>query len=69
MLRRFRKDGVHFLLCSKLNSLPLEGKVGGGLRRSDEVVRFYLLVSTPLGSNFSTSSVAYAPASPQGEAK
>ena len=26
MLRRFRKDGVPFLLYSKLNSLPLEGK-------------------------------------------
>ena len=24
------------------NSLPLEGKVGGGLRRSDEVAKFYL---------------------------
>ena len=24
------------------NSLPLEGKVGGGLHRSDEVEKFYL---------------------------
>ena len=44
MLRRFRKDGVHFLLYSKLNSLPLEGKVGGGLRRSDEVAYSYLII-------------------------
>ena len=27
----------------KFISLPLEGKVGGGLRRSDEVVEFYLI--------------------------
>ena len=44
MLRRFRKDGVPFLLYSKLNSLPLEGKVGGGLRRSDEVSDFQLII-------------------------
>ena len=44
MLRHFRKDGVHFLLYSKLNSLPLEGKVGGGLRRSDEVSDFQLII-------------------------
>ena len=50
------------------NSLPLEGKVGGGLRRSDEVVDFsvYYLVKSDL--NLSTSSPSYDGASPQGEA-
>ena len=50
------------------NSLSLEGKVGGGLRRSDEVVDFsvYYLVKSDL--NLSTSSPSYDGAFPQGEA-
>jgi len=42
--------------------------VGGGLRRSDKVASFNHsnLMKSKLG--FSTSSVAYATASPQGEA-
>jgi len=49
-------------------SLPLEGKVGGGLRRSDEVAKFYRIYLVKSDLTFSASSVAYAPASPQGEA-
>ena len=50
------------------NSLPLEGKVGGELRRSDEVAKFYLSKFNNIRLYFFTSSVACAPASPQGEA-
>ena len=44
MLRRFRKDGVHFLLYLVIRSLPLEGGGFGGLRRSDEVSDFQLII-------------------------
>jgi len=34
---------LHENFCRHFNSLPLEGKVGGGLRRSDEVAIFHLI--------------------------
>jgi len=42
--------------------------VGGGLRRSDEVVNSHRIKFIKSDSNLYTSSVAYATASPQGEA-
>jgi len=42
--------------------------VGGGLRRSDEAANFHLFVLATSALMLSTSSVAYATASPQGEA-
>jgi len=56
------------LIIIAFKSLPLEGKVGGGLRRSDEVANFYRSNLIKSDLNFSTSSPSYDGASPQGEA-